>query len=289
MYPFRVLIACSSIALLFIQACVSSKVYRAELSMREQCEAREKVLVQAELDRRKETAELVKQVADYNRTIGNQEAQLRDLQDELNSRTQQLGASSSKLANEVSDLQKELAGKNAQLTQSNNTLNSVATAQKGRKKILDEIKAGLAKNYATYSGVSVDITDNSVSLTLPDNGLFDKNGTLVSPEGKTMLTPLATLLANRPELDVEIRAYTDNALPKGAKNLEDTWDWSLLRATNLTRTLIRDFNINANQLTPVGKGEFYPLSSNETAEGRLRNRRTVLAIFPKLPKMPPVD
>ncbi|MCC6458973.1 MAG: OmpA family protein [Saprospiraceae bacterium] len=289
MNPFRHLMLLGLSGLLLMQACVSSKVYRAELSMREQCEAREKVLVLAELERRKETADLIKQVADFNRTIGNQEAQLQGLQNELNARTQQLGASSSKLATEVSDLQKELAGKNAQLTQSTNTVNSIAAAQKGRKKTLDDLKSTLAKNYATYNSVSVESSDNAVLLNLPDNGLFDKNGLLISPEGKTMLTALANLLANRPELDVEIRAYTDNALPKGTKNLEDTWDWSLQRATNLTRTLIREFNINANQLTPIGKGEFYPLSSNETAEGRLRNRRTVLAIFPKLQKVPAVE
>ncbi|MCK6694482.1 MAG: hypothetical protein L6Q97_20590 [Thermoanaerobaculia bacterium] len=55
------------------------------------------------------------------------------------------------------------------------------------------------------------------------------------------------------------------------------------------RLLIRDFNINANQLTPVAKGEFYPLTSNETAEGRQRNRRTVFVIYPSLPKVPVVE
>jgi chemotaxis protein MotB len=54
----------------------------------------------------------------------------------------------------------------------------------------------------------------------------------------------------------------------------------------VTRLLIRDFNINANQLTPVGKGEYYPVASNETSEGRQRNRRTVLVIYPSLPKIP---
>ena len=81
----------------------------------------------------------------------------------------------------------------------------------------------------------------------------------------------------------------DNTLPKGAKNMDDTWDWSLIRAVNVTRLLIRDFNINANQLTPVAKGEYYPVTSNETAEGRLRNRRTVLAIFPPLVQVPAAE
>ena len=50
--------------------------------------------------------------------------------------------------------------------------------------------------------------------------------------------------------------------------------------------LIRDFNVNANQLTPIGKGEFYPITSNETPDGRQKNRRTVVVLRPVLPAVP---
>ena len=49
---------------------------------------------------------------------------------------------------------------------------------------------------------------------------------------------------------------------------------------------IRDFNVNANQLTPIGKGEFYPITSNETPDGRQKNRRTVVVLRPVLPAVP---
>jgi chemotaxis protein MotB len=100
---------------------------------------------------------------------------------------------------------------------------------------------------------------------------------------------LAEYLAARPSLDVDLVAYTDNSLPTKEKSLKDTWDWSLQRATNLVRILIRDFNTNANQLTPVGRGEFYPVTSNETPEGRAKNRRTVVVFRPVLPAVPPID
>ncbi|MEZ4892310.1 MAG: hypothetical protein R2778_04760 [Saprospiraceae bacterium] len=63
---------------------------------------------------------------------------------------------------------------------------------------------------------------------------------------------------------------------------------SFQRATNVVRALIGEFNVNANQLTPVGR-EFYPLTSNETAEGRMKNRRTVVAFRPRLPYLPQQD
>ncbi|MBK9338493.1 MAG: hypothetical protein IPM98_18945 [Lewinellaceae bacterium] len=84
----------------FLSACVSSKVYRAEELQRNQCEAREKVLVQEVLSRRGESADLVKQVADINRSLGNQDVEIRNLKQELTLRTQSMGESSSKLLTE---------------------------------------------------------------------------------------------------------------------------------------------------------------------------------------------
>ena len=272
-----------------LPACVSTKKYRLELSEREKCEAREKVLVQEVLDRRKETGNLVKQIGDLNRNLGLQDAELRDLKIELTSRTQQMGESSTKLFSEKSNLEKELAAKKALLGQREALLESVASAQKSRKSILTNLKNSLAKDFPASDGTSLELSLDAVLLTLPDQGLFDKNGTAISVAGQKLLQPLATILSNRPELDVEVQAYTDNALPKGAKGLADTWDWSLARATNVVRTLIRDFNVNGNQLIAVGKGEFYPTTSNETADGRQKNRRTVLVIYPTLPVVPGIE
>jgi len=273
-------------SLLYFSSCVSSKVHRAELSAREQCEAREKVLVQEVLERRKETAGLVEQIGSLNRNLGNQDAELRDLKIELTNRTQQMGESSSKLVTEKINLEKELAGKTALLHQRDATLESIAAAQMSRQKILDDIKNALLKNYPTDAENSLEVRNDAVFLNLADELLFDKNGLTISSEGQKLLQPLAAFLTSRPELAVQVLAYTDNQVPKGAKGLNDTWDWSLTRATNLVRLLIREFNVNANQLTPVAKGEFYPLTSNETASGRQKNRRTVIAIYPSLPTVP---
>ncbi|MCB0534086.1 MAG: OmpA family protein [Lewinellaceae bacterium] len=272
--------------LLFFTSCVSSKVYRAELSAREQCEAREKVLVQEVLDRRGETNRLIEQVGSLNRSLGNQDAELRDLKIELTNRTQQMGESSTKLLSEKTNLEKDLAGKTALLQQREATLESISTAQKSRQKILDDLKNTLLRNYPGNSDNTLEVRNDAVLLTLADEQLFDKNGIAVSVDGQKLLQPLAVFLTNRPEVDVQVLAYTDNQLPKGAKGLSDTWDWSLARAVNVVRLLIREFNVNANQLTPIAKGEFYPLTSNESSAGRQKNRRTVIAIYPSLPAVP---
>jgi len=272
-----------------LAGCVSSKVHRAEMLERTNCEAREKILVQEVLERRKETGDLVKQIGDLNRNLGTQDAEIKSLKQELTLRTQSMGESSTKLLAEKNTLEQELAGIKAQLAQRNATLGNIGAVQKTRQNTLNDLRKTLAAGYPSATGATLDVVEQAVLLTLPDQGLFDKNGVAISTAGRALLRPVAEVLASRPELAVEVLAYTDNAVPKALKNIDDTWDWSLVRAAGVTRTLIRDFNINANQLTPVGKGEYYPITSNETAEGRQRNRRTVLVIYPPLAKIPPAE
>ncbi len=274
---------------LSITSCVKPSLYRAELGARNQAEAREKILVKEVMERREETGNLIKQVGDLNRTIGGQAEEINDLRTELSSRTKQMGESSNKLAGQMAQLENDLAAKTSLLDQKNATLQKVQTAQKDRRRVLNEIKTALVKVYPGTSGVQIEITaTEEVTVSFPDKTLFNTDGITISATGKTLLKPLADLLGERPELDVDLVAYTDNSLPKD-KTIKDTWDWSLLRATNVVRLLIRDFNTNANQLTPIGRGEFYPVTSNATPEGRLANRRTVAVIHPVLPVIPAVD
>ncbi len=274
-----------------VLACVKPKLYRAEQTARTQSEAREKVLTQQLIIRQTEAATLVQQVGDLNRTIGSQELELRNLTKELTVRTQQMGESSGKLATEKSAAEKELAEKISELGRRNAIIQRVKDAQGKRTKALNDLRESLVRAYPASNpgGILVALEADAVTLLFPDKSLFDATGMLVSPAGKTALTPLTEYLTNHPELEVEVTCHTDNVLPPKEKNLKDTWEWSLQRATNVVRLLIRDFNVNANQLTPVGRGEFTPLVSNETAEGRQKNRRTALVIRTVLPAIPAAE
>ena len=277
------------LALIFLlHACVRPKVYQAELATRSAAEGREKVLVAELLDRKKETANLTKQVGELNRTIGNQEEEIKDLNAELSARTQRMGESSSKLASENAALQKDLTIVRDELVRRDSLLQAIQNVQQKRRNILNDLKTALEKGYAGQADVTVTVEGETVLLSLPDKTLFDpKLGQEISSSGKTLLAPFAQVLTARPEVKVDVNCHTDNALPKD-KTLFDTWDWSLRRATNLVRLLIRDFNVNANQLTPVGKGEYYPVTSNATPEGRQKNRRSEVVLRPVLPAIPVV-
>ena len=271
--------------LLVFSGCVRQKIYQAELISREKCEARESVLVKEVLSRREENAGLTQRISDLSRTIGMKDHELEGLKSELTKRTVQMGESSSKLAQEKTAVENELAARTAQLSNANNLLQSVREAQAKRSAAINDLLQAVNQKMKLFQDVTCQMDKERVLITLPDGGLFEANGLNVSASGKNMLKAISELLALRPEVDVQIEAHTDNALPKD-KTIKDTWDWSLARAVALVRILISDYNINANQLTPVAKGEFFPLTSNETPEGRKKNRRTVLVLTQKLPPVP---
>jgi chemotaxis protein MotB len=268
------------ILLLFSFACVKPKIYKAELASRQQSEARETVLVKELSDRKTETVQLIEQIGVLNKTIGSQEAEIKNLQIDVNSKSAQFGESSSKLHEEKDRLTKALAQTQLELKGKEELLNRIYAIESSNRDFLLAQHAALNESYTTWfqSGVYLNILDKKIELSLPDAQLFDANGLTISPLGYTMLGPLAQFLTNRPDVDIQIICYTDNTLPK-EKLIKDSWDWSLVRATNVARMLLREYSVNANQMTPIGKGEYYPVSSNETPQGRSENRRTVIEIM----------
>jgi chemotaxis protein MotB len=271
--------------LLFALACVSPKVHNREKLARTAAEAREKVLVKFLEERKAETATLTTKVADLSKTIGSQEVDIRNLNTELNAKTRSLGESSSKLVQEKTALEASLRETKAALGEKTAQIDKFTQVAESRKTTLAALFFALSQGYQDQiaNGVEINQAGELISLLLPDKLLFEPSGLNLSAGGKNLLKPFSEFLAVRPELSVDVVAHTDNNLPPKEKSLRDTWEWSLQRATNVVRLLTREYNINANQLTPVGRGEYYPLTSNETPEGRQKNRRTILLLRPVLP------
>lgn len=272
------------LAFLPLAACVKKKIYRSELNARRESEARESVLLRQSIERKKELDGLVKQIGDLNRTIGTLEEQARSLQLEVVAKSQKFGESEGRLSSRNQELQRQVEYLSDSLSRIEKTLAHFREAELARRAILGQNFTDLAEKLQDWfvEGVELDLTDNALRLTLPDNKLFEANGTAISGTGRSLLEPIADFIFNRPDLEVEIHAHVDNSVPK---NMKDSWEWSLSRSINLTRLLVRELNVNANQLMPVAKGEFEPLSSNETTEGRSKNRRTVLVLKPLLPTL----
>lgn len=101
--------------------------------------------------------------------------------------------------------------------------------------------------------------------------LFDYDKDLVRPESKPALIEIAKALSANPTLRVEIVGHTDN---RGTA--EYNRDLSERRAANVAAALTREHGIAAGRLSASGAGLSAPIASNDTEEGRARNRRVEL-------------
>jgi len=129
--------------------------------------------------------------------------------------------------------------------------------------------------------VNIKVEKNVVFIALSDKMLFKSGQYNVSPQAHVILGKVAAILNARPNLGILVEGNTDNVKIK-TNELADNWDLSVKRATSVVRILQSEFGIAPERMTAGGRGEYAPLSGNETAEGRSVNRRTRIIIQPEL-------
>ena len=105
-----------------------------------------------------------------------------------------------------------------------------------------------------------------------DRLFFDVNSSSLNEKSQQQIQNTALILKSYPEITILLRGHTDN---QGSLELNQAL--SLKRAESVKASLI-NLNINADRISVVGKAASEPVLSNETAEGRLRNRRIDLSI-----------
>lgn len=269
--------------LLLNTGCVSRKKFSNELRLRRECETKEMVTSQELEKRRKESKEAQDQVAKLNRSVGNLEKENRDLSEEnkkLNARIQETTGSAVSRQQELST---ELLMRDSTILQQGGFISQLKGIAKDRKGIMNGLFIEINNQLPGFSPV-LELKDESMTLSIADSLIFDKTGTKITPNGLKQLAEIADFINSHPALNVVIEAHTDNSIPK-SDLIRDSWDWSLIRAMAIVKAFAKELNVTTNQITAAGKGEFYPVASNETKEGRDANRRTVLVFTTKLPEV----
>jgi chemotaxis protein MotB len=132
--------------------------------------------------------------------------------------------------------------------------------------------------------ISVEMKNGKVYVSMSDKLLFKSGSAEVEEKGLDALKKLAEVLNKNKDVSVMIEGHTDNVPIKTAQ-FKDNWDLSVARATNIVRMLDEVHQVDAKNLTAAGKGEYMPKASNETIEGRAKNRRTEIILSPKLDEL----
>lgn len=130
--------------------------------------------------------------------------------------------------------------------------------------------------------IQIDIEKTVVYISIADKLLFKSGSATISNNAKIVLGKVAEVIAAQPDLEVMVEGYTDNKKVLKNASIKDNWDLSVQRSTSVIRVLQNDFNIEPSRLVAAGRSEYMPLESNDTVEGRARNRRTRIVLMPKL-------
>nr|WP_298657788.1 OmpA family protein [uncultured Flavobacterium sp.] len=158
----------------------------------------------------------------------------------------------------------------------------IAAKEAGMKKLKD----ALSKSLKAFEGKGLSVTqkDGKVYVSMENKLLFESGSWTVGSEGKKAVDLVSKVLAENSEIAVLIEGHTDNDKITGTigGGVENNWDLSTKRATAIVTILTANPKVNKANITAAGRSEYAPLMTNETAEGKAKNRRIEIILTPKL-------
>ncbi len=135
------------------------------------------------------------------------------------------------------------------------------------------------------SGLNVYEKNGKVYVSMEERLLFASGSWEIGKEGEKAIKELAAILEQDAEINILIEGHTDNVPYRGSGQVKDNWDLSVLRATSVVRSLLKNGTIDPKRISASGRGEYLPIESNETAQGKAKNRRTEIILTPKLDEL----
>ncbi|WP_232697703.1 flagellar motor protein MotB [Brevibacillus daliensis] len=121
------------------------------------------------------------------------------------------------------------------------------------------------------------VTEAGLLITIMDNALFASGSAQVRADAKELASEISKLL----EPDgrrVTVSGHTDN-VPIRNSQFSSNWQLSSQRALNFMTILLENKKLDPRNFSAIAYGEYHPTASNDTAEGRAKNRRVELAIL----------
>ncbi|MQP25128.1 OmpA family protein [Flavobacterium sp. LMO8] len=250
--------------------------------------------LQTELDKTK--AERDKLAADYaatKKSLDNLKASYAALEKDSNDALEANINKNRQLLAELEAKQKALAAEQDRLNKLKKDLEASSTRLAELEKMMADkeaamkkLKETLSKSLKAFEGKGLTVTerDGKVYVSMENKLLFESGSWTVGSEGKKAVKLVGDVLGQNPDISVLIEGHTDNDKITGTigGGVENNWDLSTKRATAIVNILSENKAIDKKNLTAAGRGEYAPLMSNETAEGKARNRRIEIILTPKL-------
>ena len=261
-----------------LHSCVvlSPKKYKGLLAQRDSLTTRTGTLEDQVIRLEGDTAKLHRDIAGLRRDIATLQGNYNALNDKYGALNNNYNSSTSKVSQLSADLQKR-----------EQRLKEVEDILKKRDEATNALKDKLQKALLGFqqNGLSVDIKNGKVYVSLTDKLLFPSGSIVIDDRGKAALKQLAIVMQKEADINMAVEGHTDNKKINNLGQIKDNWDLSVLRATSVTRYLTEVEKIDPKRITATGKGEFQPVDPGTTAEALSKNRRIEIVLSPKLDEL----
>ncbi len=200
----------------------------------------------------KKNRELLALLEGKEQALANESERLENLRKKLQDRSKR-----------ITDLERVIATKDANMLTLKNAISKALTNFEGK-------------------GLTVEQRNGKVYVSMENKLLFQSGSWYVGSEGRKAVQQLGGVLAENPDVAILIEGHTDNVPYKGNTQISGNWDLSTKRATAIVNILREYKTIKPENLTAAGRGEFAPIATNSTTEGKAKNRRIEVILTPKL-------
>jgi chemotaxis protein MotB len=273
----HLLIVCFSAA--FFTSCISKKKLMAEQDKYARLNTFY-MQVQDDLKKcREDETEAAKKRALLETEIAGLNKQIDFLKENNNTMINQLKDLSVISNSQAQSIQKSLENIGAKDLYIQNLQSAIARKDSLNMALVMNLKGAL--NDINDQDVEIKVEKGVVFISISDKMLFKSGKYEITDNAMNVLGKVAQVLNSKPDIEFMVEGHTDNVAIKN-NCITDNWDLSVKRATSVVRILQTKFGIDPKRMTAGGRGEYIPLQTNETAEGKAANRRTRIVILPQL-------
>jgi chemotaxis protein MotB len=259
-------------AMLFLSSCVSTKKFNSLQASYNSLQAANGQLTRESEECKSNLDRATVKISSLQDRINAEQEHVRSLQSALDKCLTSAGQGNvnvSKLVDEINASNKYIQELISSKSKSD-SLNMILTNNLTRSLSREEMR-----------DVDVKVLKGVVYISLSDNMLYRSGSYEISDQAGSTLSKIAKIITDYKDYDVLIEGNTDN-VPISKPNIRNNWDLSTLRASSVVQALQNNYGVDPKRLTAGGRGEYNPVASNDTPDGKTKNRRTEIIITPKL-------
>ncbi len=141
--------------------------------------------------------------------------------------------------------------------------------------VVDEVEKTL-QSLLESGGVNITSDDLWMKIDIESEVLFESGFAALHQKATPTMHALANVLKKFPH-SVQVEGYTDN-IPIQNETYPSNWELSAARAASVVH-LFTQSGVDPRRMSAIGYGEFRPLGSNNTAQGRSKNRRVSIIVL----------